>query len=78
MMLILTIEQKNREPFDIQVPSRQRLRDTMQVLYENNLIGMERDPKESVVWSVREHTQLNLEYSYEENRIYTADILQIC
>ncbi len=78
MMLTLTIEQNNREAFDIQVPSEQRIGDTIQVLYENNLIDMAQDIKESIVWSVREHIQLNLEYSYEQNRIYTADILKIC
>lgn len=78
MMLTLTIKQNNRETFDIQVPSEQKIGDTIQVLYENNLIDMAQDIKESIVWSVREHIQLNLEYSYEQNRVYTADILKIC
>lgn len=77
-MLTLTIKQNNRETFDIQVPSEQKIGDTIQVLYENNLIDMAQDIKESIVWSVREHIQLNLEYSYEQNRVYTADILKIC
>lgn len=78
MMLTLTIEQKDREPFDIQVPSGQKMEDTMRVLYENNLIGIEHDLKECVICSVRAHAQINPKYSYEENMIYTADILKIC
>lgn len=78
MMLTLTIKQNNREAFDIQVPSEQKIGDTIQVLYENNLIDMAQDIKESIVWSVRENIQLNMEYSYEQNRVYTADILKIC
>lgn len=78
MMLTLTIKQNNREAFDIQVPSEQKIGDTIQVLYENNLIDMAQDIKESIVWSVRKNIQLNLEYSYEQNSVYTADILKIC
>lgn len=77
-MLTLTIKQNNREAFDIQVPSEQKIGDTIQVLYENNLIDMAQDIKESIVWSVRKNIQLNLEYSYEQNSVYTADILKIC
>ena len=77
MMITLTIKQNNREAFDIQVPSRQRVVDTLQILYENNLIYLEHDMLESKIWSERKKQQINLEYSYEQNAIYTADILKI-
>lgn len=77
MMLTLTIEQKHNEAFDIQVPSEQRIWDTLQVLSENDLIYLEGTITDYEVQSVRKSALLNLECSYEENAIYTADILKI-
>lgn len=78
MMLTLTIEQNHKESFDIQVPSGQRIGDTLRVLYENHLIDLESDITDSTVHSVRRNTLLDLGGSYEQNAIYTADILKIC
>lgn len=76
MILTLTVKEKQRKEFDIQVPSTQRVDDTLEVLYENGLID---DYKFNLckVFSDRQGKWLDVTRTYEENEVYTADIMCI-
>lgn len=76
MILTLTVKEKQRKEFDIQVPSTQRVDDTLEVLYENGLID---DYKSNLckVFSDRQGKWLDVTRTYEENEVYTADIMCI-
>lgn len=76
MILTLTIEQEGQMPFDIQVPSQQRMEDTLNVLFENKLISSA-DKRGMKLYSFRNQSQLDIEKSYEENVVYTSDIIKI-
>lgn len=77
MILTLTIEQQGHVTFDIQVPSKQKIRETIQVLEESNLIRGENLSASYRIYSVRNGVLLNTDCSYEENRVFTADIIRI-
>lgn len=75
-MITLTIEQKGKESFDIQVPSEQRIQGTLQVLIESGFV-MGETILDRPIYSMRNHSYLDITKSYEENNIYTADIISI-
>lgn len=77
MIITLTIAQDNKASFDIQVPSNQCIHNTLQILYENELLCFNPDKKKYRVFSWRTEEVLDIENSYEENKIFTADILKI-
>ncbi|MDE6625486.1 MAG: hypothetical protein K2K56_03830 [Lachnospiraceae bacterium] len=76
MILTLTIKENEKKAFDIQVPSEQRIKDTLQVLMENGLIDGTKCESYQV-FSVRNSQWLDMKQTYEENGVYTADIVGI-
>lgn len=76
MILTLTIKVQEKKAFDIQVPSTQRIKDTLQVLMENGLFdGTEGESYP--VFSVRNNRWLDTRQTYEENGVYTADTIEV-
>lgn len=75
-MLTLTVKEAQKREFDIQVPSAQRISDTLQVLCENRLIN-DCEHNSYQVFSVRRGKWLDATRTYEENEVYTADIIGI-
>ena len=76
MMLTLTIKENESKMFDIQVPSTQRIKDTLNVLMENKLIHVI-EHEMYQVFSTRANRSLEIKKTYEENYVFTADILTI-
>ncbi len=76
MMLTLTIKEEDKKEFDIQVPSAQRISDTLQVLSENRFINNNQCDF-CQVYSARQGRLLDVKQTYEENGVYTADIIAI-
>lgn len=76
MILTLTVKEEQKKEFDIQVPSVQRIGDTLQVLFENRLINVY-EHNSYQVFSVRQGKWLDVTKTYEENEVYTADIIGI-
>lgn len=76
MLLTITIEQTGCKAFDIQVPSKQRIKDTMEVLEENGFLK-NKNWRQEQIRSVRRQRVLEPEKSYEENFIYTADCITL-
>lgn len=76
MMLTLTIKEEERNAFDIQVPSTQRIKDTIQVLCENRLLKSN-EGYSYRVFSIRKKQWLDIKQTYEGNGVYTADILGV-
>lgn len=76
MILTLTIRDNKRYEFDIQVPSAQKIGDTIQVLMENGLLDC---VEKSIcqIFSFRNEDWLDITKTYEENEVYTADIICI-
>ncbi len=77
MLITLTIRQNNMESIDIRVPSNQCIHNTLQILYENHFLCLNPDERKYRVSSWRMGKTLNGEISYEENAVFTADILDI-
>lgn len=78
MLITLTItNHKSAWQEDVQVNPQQKIEDTLSILQEAGRISSQEWTKDSRIRSVRRGILLDAGSSYEQEEIYTGDILEL-
>lgn len=66
-----------KENLNVQVPSDQKMKDTLKIFVESGFLTEEEFEKIRIVRSTRKKERKNINLTYEQGHIYPGDILYI-